>query len=75
MKTKPSTFAELLALWESPKALSAELGVPYINAQQMKRRKSVGIDHWPRLIQVAATKGVKLTTDDLVAMRSRKVAA
>ena len=75
MNAKPTTFKELLDLWDTPKALSAELGVPYINAQQMKRRQSVGVDHWPTLIKLAASKGVKITTDDLVAMRSRKVAA
>lgn len=67
---KPSTFDELLALWETPKALSADLGVPYVNAQLMKRRKSVGVDHWPKLIEVAQARGVALTTDDLLAMRA-----
>lgn len=76
MRTKPDTFEKLLTLWESPKALSADLGVPYINAQQMLRRKSVGIDHWPRLIELASAKGVQITNDDLVAMSlKRRVAA
>lgn len=67
---KPSTFEELLAMWETPKALSADLGVPYVNAQLMKRRKSVGVDHWPRLIEAVGAKGLRLTTDDLLAMRA-----
>lgn len=77
METKPDTFEKLLELWKTPKALSADLGVPYINAQQMFRRKSVGIDHWPRLIDLASAKGVQITNDDLVAMslRRREVAA
>lgn len=65
------TFDDLLSLWESPKDLSAALGVPYVNAQLMKHRKSVGLNHWPRLIAAAGEKGIQLTTDDLLAMRSR----
>lgn len=70
MATKqPTTFDDLLALWESPKALSLALDVPYVTAQQMKRRKSVSVDHWPRLIELAGERGVKITTDDLLKMR------
>lgn len=70
MNSKPTTFDELLALWETPKALSIALNVPYINAQAMKRRKSIGVDHWPRLIELAAEQGVKITADDLLRMRT-----
>lgn len=70
MSKTPTTFDELLALWDSPKALSVDLNVPYINAQAMKRRKSVGVDHWPRLIELAAERGVRLTADDLLRMRA-----
>ncbi len=69
---KPNTFEELLSLWENPKALSLDLGVPYINAQMMKRRRSVGVTHWPRLIDLAAAKGIRLTNDDLVAMTVKR---
>lgn len=74
---KPATFEELLALWETPKALSADLGVPYVNAQLMKHRKSVGVDHWQKLIKAAGIKGASVTYDDLLAMRakSKQVAA
>lgn len=75
MMTKPTTFDDLLALWKAP-VLSAGLGVPYINAQMMKRRKSVDVVHWPRLIELAAEQGVTLTSDDLVQMTvKRRVAA
>lgn len=72
MRKKPATFEELLKLWGNPKALSADLAVPYINAQQMFRRKSVGIGHWPRLMEIASSKGVELTSDDLVVMAHRR---
>jgi hypothetical protein len=72
MTNKPSTFAELLDNWPTPKALSADLDVPYINAQQMKRRRSVDVAHWPRLIDLLAAKGIALTNDDLVAMAIKR---
>jgi hypothetical protein len=76
MSTRPKSFEELLGLWDSPKALSAALDVPYVNAQAMKRRKSVDVVHWPRLIDLAAAKGITITNDDLVAMTlKRRVAA
>ena len=71
---KPETFDELLGLWETPKELSIELDTIYVTAQLMKRRRSVGVNHWPKLITAAAAKGVHLTTDDLLAMRERRKA-
>lgn len=68
MLKKPDTFKKLLALWDTPKALSEALAVPYVTAQLMIRRKSVGIDHWPKLIELARAKGHDITNDDLVAM-------
>ena len=69
MLQKPTTFEELLSLWETPKDLSVDLGVPYVNAQSMKRRKSVSVDHWPKLIELAGQRGVKITADDLLKMK------
>jgi hypothetical protein len=75
MKKNPTTFDELLGLWDTPKELSLALGTLYVTAQLMKRRRSVGVDHWPRLIEAAAAKGVILTSDDLLAMREKRRAA
>lgn len=69
MLTKPTTFEELLALWESPSALSAELGLPYVSAQMMRRRGSIGVAHWDAFIAAAKRKGIKLTPADMVAMK------
>lgn len=71
MKTL-STFDDLLALWESPKALSEALGVPYINAQAMKNRRSIGVDHWSRILELVSERGYALTTDDLLHMRAKR---
>jgi hypothetical protein len=77
MLTKPSTFEELLALWDSPSAMSADLGLPYVSAQMMRRRGSIGVAHWDAFIAAAKRKGIKLTIPDMVSMklerqRSRK---
>lgn len=68
---KLQTFDDVLALWKTPKALSDDLRVPYINAQAMKNRRSIGVDHWSRLIELLAARGYALTTDDLLKMRDR----
>ncbi len=72
MLKKPDTFKKLLNLWGTPKNLSEELGVPYVTAQQMIRRSSVSIDHWPKLVELARAKGVVITNDDLVAMSLKR---
>lgn len=68
---KLQTFDDVLALWSSPKALRDDLGVTYVNAQAILTRRSIGVDHWPKLIQLLADKGYSVTTDDLLAMRER----
>lgn len=65
---KLSTFDDVLALWATPKALSDALGVPYINAQAMKARGSIGVGHWPKMIELLRAEGYSITTDDLAAM-------
>ena len=65
---KLSTFDDVLALWATPKALSDDLGVPYINAQAMKARGSIGVGHWPKMVKLLAAKGYSVSTDDLAAM-------
>lgn len=67
MKTL-STFDDVLGLWESPKALSDALGVPYINAQAMKARGSIGVGHWPKVIELLRAMGHSVSTDDLAVM-------
>ncbi len=69
---KLTTFDEVLALWEKPKALSDDLGVPFVNAQAMKARKSIAVDHWPRLIEALKSRGYSITNDELVAMAIKR---
>lgn len=69
---KLTTFDDVLALWDTPKALSDDLGTIYVTAQLMKRRGSIGVDHWPKLIELLAARGYSVTTDELLVMRQRK---
>jgi len=72
MQKKPTTFEELLDLWDQPRDLSDALGVSRLNARAMKLRKSVGIDHWPALLSALKAKGVSMTWEDLAALRQRR---
>ncbi len=65
---KLSTFDDVLALWATPKAFSDDLGVPYINAQAMKARGSIGVGHWPKMVKLLSAKGYSVSTDDLALM-------
>jgi hypothetical protein len=71
---KLQTFDDVLGLWETPKALSDDLGIIYVTAQLMKRRRSIGVDHWPKLIELLGTRGYTITTDDLLTMRAKRAA-
>lgn len=73
MEHTPETFDGLLAHWTTPE-LSADLQVPYVTARKMRERKSVGVSHWPALIDAAQRRGIRIEYRDLVAMK-QKVAA
>jgi hypothetical protein len=68
MTKKLTTFEDVLALWDTPKALSEALSVPYINAQAMKARGSIGVGHWPKIIELLRSQGHSVSTDDLAVM-------
>ena len=69
MKPQIETFDDLLSRWTNGE-LSAALGVKYVTARKMRERKSVAVPHWSALVAAAAERGVILSYDDLVAMRS-----
>lgn len=57
------TFAELI-------------GAPHQStASEMKRRKSIPVRYWPVVLEAARTKGLTLSSDDLVRMHTREDAA
>ena len=72
MLNQPSTFEAILALWTTHAELSEELGVKYVTAQAMRVRKSIGDQHWPKLIECLKRRGIHLTTDDLLRMKYKR---
>ena len=72
MLTKPETFDALLSLWGSPSELSADLNIPYVAAQMMKRRQSIGSAHWEAVTAAAARKGVSINLEDIAKMKIRR---
>lgn len=72
MSKKPDSFDAVLAHWETPAQFSAALGIPYVTAQVMRHRRSIGDNHWPKVIRALADKGVTVTTDDLLKMKFRR---
>ena len=69
MNTRLETFEQILTLWGGPSDLADDLGCKYVTAQVMRHRKSIGMAHWPKLIEVLREKGHKITMDELVAMK------
>lgn len=65
---KLTTFDDVLALWATPKALSDDLGVPYVNAQAIKARRSIAVEHWAKLVELLRARGYSVSTDDLAVM-------
>lgn len=58
-----------------PTAVAAALGLKWPSAaSEMKRRGSIHVKHWPKLIETARKRGKRLTHDDLMKMHARKFA-
>lgn len=52
-------FYDLLEHWTATE-LSDDLGVTFRTGWSIKRRGSVSLEHWPRLIEAAKRKGIAL---------------
>jgi len=66
-----SGFAGLIRQWGIGE-FAADLGIQYGHAATMVRRNSVPTWYWPKLLQLAAGKGILLTADRLVAMKPER---
>lgn len=51
------SHAELIALWPSLSEFAAAIAVNYDQAKLMKRRNSIAVEHWPKLVEDAARRG------------------
>lgn len=72
MTKHPASFADILSHWKTHAALSRELGVLYVTAQAMRKRKSIGDQHWPVVIEAMARRGINLSVGDLHRMKMKR---
>lgn len=63
----PKTIDELFQQMGGPTAVARILAVGVSTASEMKRRGSVPVRYWPKLITHAQSQGTPLTESDLLA--------
>lgn len=68
----PVSFASLFALWPSPAALAADMGVPVNRARQWIRREALDHCYWPQLIRSLKSRGTKVSYEDLIAASGKQ---
>lgn len=61
------TLSKAFDAWETVVDLANDMGVPVQTAYGWRRRGSLPVKYWPRLIQKAKERGVTLTIEDLAA--------
>ena len=67
------THADIINQWPSLRAFAEDLGISYVNAQVMRYRDSIPVDHWARVIKVASNRGFDgISWESLDATRPRK---
>lgn len=70
-----NTFSQLIDECGGVQAVSDALGVADSHVRVMKARNSIAVDHWPKLIDLAAAKGLEgVTFQSLLALRSPETA-
>lgn len=75
MIQKPTTFRSLIDHMGGVVAFAAATHIGEFAVKKMRDRNSIAVDHWPAVIKAARAHGTILTSDDLVNMKLRKVAA
>lgn len=68
------THADVIDLWPKPsiRTFADDIGVPYVNAQLMRYRKSIAVDHWETVVDAAARRGFDGVTMEVLARLKRK---
>ena len=65
------SFAELIDRCGGPLKVADAFGISDSHARVMKTRNSIPVEYWPRLIDLAAAKGVDgVSFEALLALRS-----
>lgn len=63
------TVDDVFAGFEGSSAFASALGLNLSTASEMRRRSSIPVRYWPRLVEVARERGIAgISYDSLVAM-------
>jgi len=60
------TVNDVFREFGGPTALGRAIGVNPSTASEMRRRASIPVDYWPKLIEAARQRGIDLDSDSLV---------
>ena len=70
MSEAPDTFDDLIAAWGIQR-LADDFGVNYSTVNAMKQRNSIPSKWWPKLLEKARSRGVKITQRSMYAIQQR----
>ncbi len=60
------TVVDIFDSLGGPGAVAAAIGVKPSAASEMKRRKSIPVKHWPKLIEAARERGIEGVSADML---------
>lgn len=75
MNAHPASVSDLIARWKTITEFASEVGCGYEAARQMRRRESIAPEHWPRVIEASAARGIEGVTYEWLAMQRAAQAA
>lgn len=67
-----NTIPEIIDTLGGTTEFGRAIGVRQSTASEMKRRQSIPVQHWPKVIEAARIRKIKLTTDDLVELHLKR---
>jgi acid phosphatase class B len=50
---------DIIDRWPSTRAFAEDLGLPYVNVNMMRQRRSINVRHWDRVIEAAKERGIR----------------
>jgi hypothetical protein len=71
----PNSFAEVIELWPSSRAMSEEIDADASTIRHWKMRDSIPAEYWVRVITAARKRGAKVDAADFAEFAARKLEA
>ena len=77
MKRTPCdmTHSDIINLWPSLSDFAGDIGVEYGTAKAMRRRASIPVEYWPKVIAKAAERGIDGITPESMLKAVADIAA